>query len=253
MLQQTPVSRVETAWRSWIERWPGPFELAEASPADVIRAWDRLGYPRRALRLREAAIEICERFDGQLPKDEAELRTLPGIGEYTAAAIRSFAYGKRAVVLDTNVRRVIARLVTGEASVGSSINRAERERADELTPKSDKAAAHWSIAVMELGALVCTAAKPACDVCPVRLQCAWRAAGYPTSDAPAKRSQKFEGTDRQARGAIMATLRKSLEPVHKSQIDLVWHDPVQRERALDSLVSDGLVEPLSKARYRLPK
>src|SRR5690606_7452204 len=109
MLQQTPVVRVLPAWMSWMERWPTPAHLAAASQADAVRAWDRLGYPRRAKRLWECAGEIVRRHGGEVPDDEEELLALPGIGAYTAAAVRSFAFGRRAVVLDTNVRRVIAR------------------------------------------------------------------------------------------------------------------------------------------------
>src|SRR4051794_2660071 len=115
MLQQTPVARVEPVWRAWLDRWPTPADLAAASPADVIRAWGKLGYPRRALRLREAAVAVTERHGGVVPAEVAALEALPGIGTYTARAVACFGYGQRQPVVDTNVRRVVARLVHGRA------------------------------------------------------------------------------------------------------------------------------------------
>ena len=181
-----------------------------------------------------------------------DLRALPGVGEYTAAAVRAFAFGRRSVVLDTNVRRVLARLVDGQEHPGPSLTAGERARADALVPRDDASAAHWSAAVMELGALVCTAASPRCEACPVVGMCAWVRAGRPAYDGPARRVQRFAGTDRQVRGRIMAVLRESVGPVGRPSIEAVWEDPIQRERALDGLVADGLVELVGDDRYGLP-
>lgn len=241
MLQQTPVTRVAPAWLAWMAAWPTPADLAAADPSDVLRAWDRLGYPRRALRLQSCARALVDRFDGEVPADEATLRTLPGVGEYTAAAVSAFAYGRRAVVLDTNVRRVLARLLGGLALPGPALTRVERSRAELAMPTTATASARWNIAVMELGALVCTARAPQCRQCPVAPACAWRAAGYPPDEhAARRRSQAWHGTDRQVRGRIMAALRGSVAPVPEASLAPDWPDPGQRDRALASLLADGL-------------
>lgn len=250
MLQQTPVSRVLPVYEAWVERWPTPTDLAKASTGDAVRAWGRLGYPRRALRLHAAATAIVEQHAGKVPESHDALLALPGVGEYTAAAIASFAYRQRHVVLDTNVRRVLARIVSGEQFPAPSLTSAERELATLLMPESD--AHRWAAATMELGALVCTARAPVCADCPVSDLCRWRKAGYPAYDGPPRRGQAWAGTDRQCRGRLMAVLRDSPVPVSKIQLDLAWPDELQRERALDGLVADGLVEPLDDEMYRLP-
>lgn len=244
MAQQTPVGRVAPRWVEWMARWPGPRELAAAPIMDVLRAWDRLGYPQRALRLAASARVVVEQWDGELPRTEVELRTLPGVGEYTAAAVVAFAYGERAVVLDTNVRRVLARLVGGVALPAPSLTRAERNRAAALLPGDPATSARWNIALMEFGALVCRAATPDCAACPVRSQCAWRAAGYPAdTHAPRRRPQAWHGTDRQVRGRVMALLREAGDaPVPASVVRSTLADVAegQLERALAGLVADGL-------------
>lgn len=254
MLQQTPVARVLPAYHDWIRRWPTPADLAAASPGDAVRAWGRLGYPRRALRLHAAARACVERYDGAVPRDVEELRTLPGVGPYTAAAVASFAYGGRHVVLDTNVRRVLARLVGGLAGAAAAApTAAERECAAAQLPADAATAARWNAALMELGALTCTARSPRCEACPVGGSCAWRRAGWPASDAAVRPAQRYDGTDRQARGRLLAVLREHTdEPVNRAGMDAAWPDDVQRARALDSLVADGLVEALAGGRYRLP-
>jgi A/G-specific adenine glycosylase len=252
MLQQTPVDRVLPRWQEWIERWPTPPDLAAASVADALRAWGRLGYPRRALRLHQSSVVIAERFDGEVPADASALRQLPGVGDYTAAAVMAFAFGRRSVVLDTNVRRVLARAVDGIDQALPHITSAERARADMLWPSSHARSARWSAAVMELGAVVCTARRPRCGDCPVRPACAWTAAGQPASEAPARRPAEYAGSDRQARGSLLAVLRASTDPVPMSAIEAAWPDPTQRDRALAALVADGLVVPLSRRRYSLP-
>jgi A/G-specific adenine glycosylase len=252
MLQQTPVARVVPAWTSWMARWPNPADLAGESTGEAVRQWDRLGYPRRALNLHAASLAIVERHDGRVPDREADLRALPGVGEYTAAAVLAFAFGRHSVVLDTNVRRVLARLIDGQQHPGPSLTAAERARAATLVPDGDAAAARWSAAVMELGALVCTANSPRCGSCPVEDLCAWVRAGRPAYDGPQRRVQRFAGTDRQARGRILAVLRASASSVDRPAIEATWDDAIQRERALDGLVADGLVELVGEDRYGLP-
>ncbi|MEV6407845.1 MULTISPECIES: HhH-GPD family protein [Streptomyces] len=252
MLQQTPVSRVLPVYEQWLARWPRPADLAAEAPGEAVRAWGRLGYPRRALRLHGAAVAITERHAGDVPADHAQLLALPGIGEYTAAAVASFAYGQRHAVLDTNVRRVFARAVTGVQYPPNATTAAERKLARALLPEDEKVAARWAAASMELGALVCTARNETCHRCPIAARCAWRLAGKPEHDGPARRGQTYAGTDRQVRGKLLAVLREAHTPVPQAELDRVWHEPVQRARALDGLVADGLVEPLAGGLYRLP-
>jgi A/G-specific adenine glycosylase len=252
MLQQTPVERVRAPWATWLERWPTPEALAAVSAGEAVRAWGRLGYPRRALRLHQAAVAITERFDGQVPADLESLRGLPGVGSYTAAAIASFAYGRRAVVLDTNVRRVISRVALGTARPGNTSSRLEVAVAERLAPQDPARAARWAVASMELGAIVCVARTPRCAECPVRDLCAWRRAGAPAWAGPPRRGQAYAGTDRQARGALLAVLRSADEPVPAEELAAAWADPPQGERALASLIGDGLVVPAGSDHYVLP-
>lgn len=243
MLQQTPVARVLPVWTEWLDRWPTPAALAAEEQGEAVRAWGRLGYPRRAQRLWQAASAIVARFGGQVPAGLDDLRSLPGVGEYTAAAIASFAHGRRHVVLDTNVRRVLARLETGRAFQPAHLGRAERERAEEWLPVEPSAAAVWAVASMELGAQLCAATgTPDCDRCPAASACAWRAAGFPDWDGPQRRGQSYAGTDRQCRGALLALLRDAPGPVPRARLLRAWRsDAAQAERALASLLSDGLV------------
>jgi A/G-specific adenine glycosylase len=251
MLQQTPVVRVEPVYRAWLDRWPTPADLAAEAPGEVVRVWGRLGYPRRALRLHAAAVEVVERFGGELPTSYDALRSLPGIGDYTAAAVMSFAHGARHAVLDTNVRRVLARAVSGAGQPARALSAAERDRAETVLPDEAAVAARWAVAVMELGALVCTARSPRCDGCPVRDLCAWRAAGSPAYDGPVRRVQGFAGTDRQVRGRLMAVLRDRPGPAGAEELAAVWPDAEQRDRALAGLVADGLLVE-DGGSYRLP-
>lgn len=253
MLQQTPVNRVLPVYEEWMKRWPRPADLAEEASGEAVRAWGRLGYPRRALRLHGAAAAIAERHGGDVPREHAQLLALPGVGEYTAAAVASFAYGQRHPVLDTNVRRVLARAVSGTQYPPNATTAAERRIARAVLPDDEPTAARWAAATMELGALVCTARSPECTRCPIAQQCAWQLAGAPAHDGPARRTQSYAGTDRQVRGKLLAVLRQALDPVPQAVLDRVWNDSVQRARALDGLVSDGLVEPLANGRYQLPQ
>ncbi|GAA3448975.1 A/G-specific adenine glycosylase [Dactylosporangium matsuzakiense] len=250
MLQQTQVSRVEPAWKRWMERWPTPAHLAADPPGEAIRAWDRLGYPRRALRLHACAAAIVERHDGVVPDDVEALLALPGIGIYTARAVAAFAFRQRHPVVDTNVRRVVARSVAGTADGGANTTPADLRAVEVLLPEDHEEAARASIAFMELGALICTSRAPRCPECPLADVCAWRRAGFPPSDS-AKRTQQYHGTDRYVRGLLMAVLRASDDPVPAERLDAVWPDADQRRRALAGLLTDGLVNQRHDT-YTLP-
>ena len=271
MLQQTPVVRVLPVWREWLERWPSPADLAAEPAGEAVRHWGRLGYPRRALRLHAAAVAIGRDHGGQVPGTYTELLDLPGVGSYTAAAVAAFAFGRRETVVDTNIRRVHARLVSGVALPSPSLTAAEMRLAAELLPDDDGTSVRWNAAVMELGALVCTARAPKCAVCPVRDSCAWLAAGEPPPSYIPK-GQAWHGTDRQVRGAVMAVLRVADTPVPPEMFTQEPADlgfapdgigvplaalhrlnsaPEQLERALAGLLSDGLAE-LQQGGYRLP-
>ncbi|MDF2666956.1 MAG: nth [Microbacterium sp.] len=242
MLQQTPVNRVIPHLEAWLARWPTPTDLASAPPADAVTQWANLGYPRRALWLHRAAVEIRDRHDGVVPRDVDALLALTGIGDYTARAVAVFAYGDRHPVVDTNTRRVLARAVEGRAQPGPP-HRRDLERMDAELPDDIVASAIVNAAAMELGAIVCTARSPKCNICPLAAQCAWRAAGYPESEDRRRRQAKYEGSDRQARGAVLKTLREAAPaPVPVFAILPDWPDARQRDRAIDSLVADGLVE-----------
>jgi A/G-specific adenine glycosylase len=251
MLQQTPVARVRPAHAAWMARWPTPAALASATAADALRQWDRLGYPRRALWLHGIARALVSEHGGEVPASAEVLATLPGIGPYTAAAVATFAFGQRHAVLDTNVRRVLARLVTGAARPPAAPSAAERRLAQALLPADPAMAARWAVAVMELGALVCTASRPDCAACPVAAQCAWRAAGQPPP-AARKAGQAYAGTDRQCRGRLLAVLRSSDGPVPATALDAAWHDSGQRARALAALVCDGLLIRRADGTFALP-
>jgi len=252
MLQQTPVSRVLPVYQTWMTRWPKPGDLAAEASGEAVRAWGRLGYPRRALRLHGAATAIAGQHGGIVPQDYAELRALPGVGDYTAAAVASFAYGRRHVVLDTNVRRVLARALSGQQYPANSVSAAERALAERILPEDDATAAAWAAASMELGALVCTAKNPACTRCPIAELCAWREAGSPEHAGPPRRGQSYAGTDRQCRGALLAVLRAAHAPVEADALFTAWDDEEQRGRALLGLLQDGLAVRTQANQYALP-
>ena len=240
MSQQTPMSRVIGPWHEWMNRWPTPDDLAEEDSGEAVAAWGRPGYPRRALRLHSCAVTIATEHDGVVPNSYDELVALPGIGDYTASAVVSFAFGGRATVLDTNVRRLIARAESGIANCPTSVTRAERIVADALVPDEDARAAKWAVASMELGALVCTARSPQCEVCPIRDGCRWVIDGRP-DNAPARRGQPWKGTDRQCRGVIMDVVRNSPHGVKVQMALSAWPELDQASRCLESLLDDGLV------------
>jgi len=249
MLQQTQVDRVIPRWHAWLERWPTPAALAASDVAEALVMWDRLGYPRRARWLWECAVIITRDFDGQVPADEQQLRALPGVGAYTAAAVCAFAFHLRALALDTNVRRVIARHWAGHAGPPAHITSAERKRCEDIWPHDDQIAAAWTASVMELGALICTARQPRCGDCPISGTCAWRAAGYPASNQPTRRSQAaYAGSDRQGRGDILQALR--LRPHTEQELRILMPADDRRDRVIQSLMNDRLVT-LSDGAYRL--
>ncbi|PPH09964.1 A/G-specific adenine glycosylase [Rathayibacter sp. AY1H3] len=253
MLQQTPVVRVVPRLAEWLERWPTPSALAAVPPGEAVRAWQSLGYPRRALRLHACAVAIAEEHGDVVPDDVETLLALPGIGDYTARAIAVFAYGRRHPVVDTNVRRVLARAVDGAAEPGPPRARADLAAMSALLPESLSEAAAFNAGAMELGAVVCTARAPRCDECPIRDLCRWRAEGYPEHTGPVKAKQKrFEGSDRQVRGLILAELRAAHGPVTAAEVESLWPDADQRGRALAGLLADGLATGGPEDGYLLP-
>jgi A/G-specific adenine glycosylase len=249
MLQQTPVARVLPIYIQWMKRWPTAASLAQATPAEVITAWGRLGYPRRALRLHECAKVIATQHKGVVPSSEVELRKLPGVGEYTSAALIAFAFGGRSLVLDINIRRLFSRVIDGSETPKAAPTKSERIEREKLIP--EKSAATWAAATMELGALICTAKKPKCGVCPLADQCKWRNLDFPLSDQP-KRTQTWHGTDRQCRGVIVQALREN-SALSKKEITLLWDVPSQVEKALLTLLEDGLVVSIPGQRFSLPQ
>ena len=249
MCQQTQVDRVIPRWQIWLDRWPTPADLAGADVAEAIRLWERLGYPRRAKWLHESAVIIRDEHDGRVPSDTEALRALPGVGEYTAAAVQAFAFGLPSVVLDTNVRRVISRTLNGEPQPRSHVTNVERRQAATLLEHGRPA--EWSASVMEFGALVCRAVQPSCDTCPVSGMCRWRAAGYPPPEFTTRRQAAFAGSNRQARGRIMSLLREADTPITRGAIEASWHDAAQTARALEGLVKDALVEQTPVGDYQL--
>jgi A/G-specific adenine glycosylase len=250
MLQQTPVSRVVPIWRDWVARWPTASATAAASPADVVRAWGKLGYPRRAKRLHECATVIARDHADVVPDDVDTLLTLPGVGSYTARAVACFAYHQPVPVVDTNVRRVVARVVHGRADAAAASTVRDHADVSELLP-NDSSAHRFSAALMELGATVCTARAPRCGLCPLSA-CQWRQASYPPTQGPARRPQTYAGTDRQVRGRLLDVLRANEFPVTRAELDVAWlTDTQQRDRALNSLLADGLVTRTTDGRFAL--
>lgn len=238
MLQQTQTSRVVGPWRSFHDAYPTPKDCADASLESVLQRWSGLGYHRRAKALHDAARMIRDEFNGEVPSDVDDLLRLPGVGDYTARAVASFAYGKPVAVLDTNVGRVLARalenrtLRPGEA----------RDASQALLPRRDSAA--FNQAMLDLGAQFCRA-SPRCADCPVARVCRWRQEGggdpAPKSAAVSRPQSAFAGSDRQARGRVLAALRE--EPLSRTRL-LARLGDVGDDRAakvISSLMRDGLV------------
>ena len=244
MLQQTPVSRVIPAWQAWCERWPTPRALAQASLGEVLTQWGKLGYPRRARNLHQTATRIDTECGGEVPSDVETLESLPGIGTYTARAIACFAFGTPVPVVDTNVKRVVARAEEGTAD-GGHWNAAHGLTTVDAVSATENPSDYCTTqkALMELGAVVCTSRSPRCDQCPLVAQCSWRHAGYPVSEAHLPRRQaRYEGSDRQARGVLLERFRAHPEPIAVDDAIGLWSPRAQARRALQSLISDGLVE-----------
>jgi len=239
MLQQTQVERVLPYYEAWLERWPGFAQLADASPAEVIRAWRGLGYNRRGLNLHRLAQAVVAESGGTLPLDRAALLLLPGIGAYTAAAVQSFAREEHVAVADTNIARVVARAVLGAPSQHEVTARTLTDALQALLPNSG--VRDHNLALMDLGAMVCRARTPACTTCPVAARCAWNRAGRPAGEVVRRPVTRFEETARFARGRIIDSLRDgpairvelgaSLPANHAAKIDVY----------LSGLERDGLV------------
>jgi A/G-specific adenine glycosylase len=253
MLQQTPVARVVPVYLQWLARWPQPRDLADDEPAEAIRMWGRLGYPRRALRLHQSAKVLLQRHDGAVPEDLGMLLSLPGVGDYTARAVLAFGFGRRSPVVDVNVRRVLARAVAGEPDAGPATTASDRALADGLIPQEDALGSRTAAALMELGAVICTARTPSCEQCPISSDCRWYSRGRPAGTTAPRRGQGYAGTDRQARGRLLEAVRTASQPVPADTLALLWEDPEQRTRSLRSLVSDGLLVRGRDDTYSLPR
>ena len=204
------------------------------------------------MRLHACAVAIVERHGGVVPDDLVQLLALPGVGTYTGRAVATFAYGQRHPVVDTNVRRVVARAVHGAGDAGPARVKADMADVDALLPPDDATAAVVSIGFMEIGALVCTARTPRCGICPLHDECAWVANGKPAYTGPPKPVQTFAGTDRQVRGRLLDVLRAAETPVERAALDAVWDDAGQRDRCLLTLLDDGLAEQTDDGLFTLP-
>ncbi len=240
MLGQTQVDRVIPRWRAFMARWPTVGDLAASPLSDVLTFWQGLGYPRRAARLHQAAALMVER-DGSVPDTLDELLRLPGVGAYTARAVLAFAYEADVGVVDTNIARVIA-----------------RHRGSRLTPAAAQVAADgwvptgagwaWNQTLMDVGATLCRPV-PRCGTCPLARACAWSTAGRPEPDPAAgsagvsRRQARYEGSDRQARGRILAALGAGPLPADEVAAVLGWvgEDAARAVTLAEGLVADGLV------------
>jgi len=237
MLQQTQASRVTGAYLRFVERFPDPPRCAEAGVAEVVRAWDGLGYNRRALSLHRAACVMVERHRGEVPSDLAGLLALPGVGPYTARAVMAFAFGADVGVVDVNVGRILSRALAGHPLVPGDAQRL----ADALIPRGGG----WDVnqALFDVGALHCRA-TPSCGGCPLASRCRWATEGYPQPDparrAAAKKPAPFAGSDRQGRGRVVAALRtRDLRSADLPDV-AGWHaDPERAHRVVAGLVAEG--------------
>lgn len=241
MLQQTPATRVIPHLEAWLDRWPTPESLAEASPAEVLKQWSNLGYPRRALWLQQAAMEIRDRFDGEVPRDVDRLLELSGIGDYTARAVAVFAFHQRFPVVDTNTRRVLARSIHGRSQPGAPSRRDLLDMEAQLPLDADESVL-LNAAAMELGATVCVARAPRCEHCPIRPLCRWYSLGRPDTGDARPRQARYQGSDREARGAVLRALRQAPgATLPKQRVLPDWPDRAQRRRAITSLIADHLL------------
>ncbi len=239
--QQTQAARAAAAWTRFIEQFPTPARLAAASPATVIRAWRGLGYDRRAIALRAAAIRIVEDHGGRVPSTFAELVELPGIGPYTARAVLAIAFNQPVAALDTNIRRVIGRAFLGGESAPPP--RALQAAADGFVPRDR--AAMWTHALMDVGAASCRKRDPRCDSCPLAAYCRYLAAGRPAPLGPGRirAAKPFPSTSRWLRGRILDRLRDAPDG---AWLDLSGgigeHDAERTRTEVENLAREGLLE-----------
>jgi A/G-specific adenine glycosylase len=243
MLQQTQVARVVPRYEAFLEQFPTPAACAAAPVAEVLRAWEGLGYNRRALNLHGAAVQITEEHGGRLPDALDALLALPGIGPYTARAVLTFAFERHHGVLDTNAARFLSRAVAGRRLAP----REAQDLADELVPLGR--GWEWNQAVLDLGATVCTKRSPSCSVCPLVTSCAWASVGWPQPDpadgsaGTSARQSPFAGSDRQGRGRLVQALRTGPIEVVRLADAAGWpEDPDRAQRVAEGLVSEGLAE-----------
>ena len=243
MLQQTQTSRVIEPWARFIERFPTPRSCADASLAEVLTAWQGLGYNRRAKALHDAARVLRDEFDGVVPRSVKELRSLPGVGEYTANAVASFAFGVPVAVLDTNVGRVLARALANRRLRPSEA----RALAADVLPRTGVAA--FNQAMLDLGAQFCRAA-PRCEECPLASRCEWRQRGggdpSPLSAGVSRAQPRFEGSNRQLRGRVLNALREGPRSRQELGARFSGVEPGRRDEVLASLVRDGLITRLAR-------
>ncbi len=240
MAQQTQISRVVEKWGPFIAAFPTVHALAAATPADVLRAWQGLGYNRRALNLWRAARAIVEQHGGRVPDDVAALERLPGVGPYTARAVAAIAFGRPVGAVDTNVRRVLGRVAGGADGLAEA---ALQVFADSIVPPDRPA--DWTHALMDVGATFCRPRRPDCAACPARSRC--RYAATPPDLAPsAKRrppAHRFETTSRWLRGRILEQLRVAADEGWTTIAHpLGMHGAEAIRDALTALAGDGLVE-----------
>jgi len=251
MAQQTQASRAAAAWERFVERFPTPGAFAVATPADALRAWRGLGYNRRALALRAAAIEIVERRGGAVPSTVEELDALPGVGPYTARALAALAFGVPAGAVDTNVRRVLSRALFDDPPTSRELQVA----ADGIVPPDRPG--EWTHALMDIGATFCRPGKPRCEACPLRAACRYAAVRGEAPEAarrpvaargPAAASSRraaagFPSTSRWLRGRILEHLTSTTGNRWVSlEGPIGTHDTAAVDAAIAGLAADGLVE-----------
>jgi A/G-specific adenine glycosylase len=241
MLQQTQAARVVPAFEAFMVSFPTVAALAAASRADVLRAWGRLGYPRRAVALHRTAGVIAHEHGGRVPRGLDDLRALPGVGEYTAAAIASLAFGQPVAAVDTNVRRIWARVVHGLDADKVSAATSRLDAKVWLDPDHPGA---WNQALMDLGRDVCRP-QPRCDVCPLRPWCRFAASGTAGTGerrATTRPQAPFEGSMRQVRGSVVALLRERPSATIAAAVSATGHTPTRITEAVAGLAHDGVID-----------
>lgn len=251
MAQQTQAARAGETWTAFMTRFPTVRALAAATPADVLRAWQGLGYNRRALNLWRAAGRIVEAFDGAVPRDHAALESLPGVGPYTARAVAAIAFGLPVGAVDTNVRRVLGRIAAGDARVLTPA--ALQGLADAAVPP-DRAGS-WTHALMDIGAMLCHPRRPDCEACPARTWCRYASQESEATEAEAERPVPalatvtrarpipFRSTSRWLRGRILDLLRDAADGEWVALDGAIGeHEPPAVAVAAHALAREGLLE-----------